>query len=164
MEQGVTFLLHYLDGYLTLGHPGTQECYNNMQLILTTCKILGVSLALEKVESPVTSLKFLGIVIDTVRMEAHLPTDKLMNYFQHLVAEWLPKGNATKQEILSLVGLLQHAAKVVWPGRIFVRYMHNVAARAHELDYYTRVDREFKTDLYWWHTFLGNGIGLVYYG
>ena len=76
-QQGVTFLLHYLDDYLTLGHPGTRECYNNLQLILATCKMLGVPLALEKVEGPVTSLKFLGIVIDTARMEARLPTDKL---------------------------------------------------------------------------------------
>ena len=45
----VTFLLHYLDDYLTLGHPDTQECYNNLQLILTTCEILSVPLAQEKV-------------------------------------------------------------------------------------------------------------------
>ena len=29
-EQGVTNLLHYLDDYLTLGHPSSQECYNNL--------------------------------------------------------------------------------------------------------------------------------------
>ena len=161
-QQGVTFLLHYLDDYLTLGHPGTRECYNNLQCILATCKMLGVPLALEKVEGPVTSLKFLGIVIDTARMEARLPTDKLEK-IRCLVAEWLPKTNATKRNILSLVGLLQHAAKVVRPGRIFVRYMYNVAARVQELDYYTRLDKEFKTDLCWWHTFLGewNGVSLL---
>ena len=47
-EQGVTYLLHYLDDYLTLGYPGSQECCNNLQAILTTCKILGVPLALER--------------------------------------------------------------------------------------------------------------------
>ena len=110
----------------------------------------------------VTSLKFLGIVIDMVRMEARLPTDKLEK-IRCLVAKWLPKTNATKRNILSLVGLLQHAAKVVHPGRIFVRYMYNVAARVQELDYYARLDKEFKTDLCWWHTFLGerNGASLL---
>ena len=51
-----------------------------------------------------------------------------------------------------------------WPGRIFVRFMYNVAARVHELDYYTRLDREFKTDLCWWHTFLEewNGVSLLH--
>ena len=122
-QQGVTFLLHYLDDYLTLGHPGSQECHNNLQVILATCEMLGVPLALEKVEGQVTSLKFLGIVIDTVCMEARFPTEKLDRIWC-LVAEWLPRFNATKREILSLVGLLQHSAKVVHPGHIFVRYIH----------------------------------------
>ena len=51
--------------------------------------------SLRKVEGPVTSLKFLGIVIDTFGMEAWLPTDKL-DRVGHLVAEWLPRSNATK--------------------------------------------------------------------
>ena len=75
-----------------------------------------VPLALEKVEGPVTSFKFLCIGIDTVGMEAQLPTDKLDRVWR-LITEWLPpRSNITKQEILSLVGLLQHAAKVVCPG------------------------------------------------
>ena len=124
--------------------------------------MLGVPLALEKVEVPVTSLKFLGIVIDTVRMEARLPTEKLDRIWC-LIAEWLPRSNVTKREILSSVALLQHAAKVVHPGRIFVRYMYNVAARVCELDYYVQLEREFKADLCWWYNFLGewNGISLL---
>ena len=94
-EQGVTYLLYYLDDYLTLGYHGSQKCCNNLQTILATCKILRVHLALEKVEGPVTSLKFLGIVIDTVGMETCLPTDKL-DRARRLVAKWLPRSNATK--------------------------------------------------------------------
>ena len=62
-----------------------------------------------------------------------------------------------------MIGLLQHAAKVVQLGRIFVKYMYNVAARVCELDHYVQLDREFKSDLCWWHTFLGewNGITLL---
>jgi len=33
--------------------------------------------ALEKVEGPLTFLPFLGIVLDTTRMEARLPEEKL---------------------------------------------------------------------------------------
>ena len=153
-EQGVTFLMHYLDDYLTLGHRGSQECENNLQTILATCRVLGVPLALEKVEGPVTTLKFLCIIIDTVRMEAWLPIDKL-DRIRGLVAEWLPKTKATKREILSLVGLLQHTAKVVHPGRIFVKCMYNVAAKVRKLDYYVCLNRDFKSDLCWWHVFLG---------
>ena len=87
-------------------------------------------------------------------MEARLPTDKLDRVWC-LVAEWLPRSNAAKEEILSL---LQHAAKAV---HVFVRYMYNMAARVCELDHYVRLDREFKSDLCWWHTFLREWNGII---
>ena len=67
------------------------------------------------------------------------------------VDKWLGKQSATKREILSLVGLLQHAAKVVRPGRTFVRHMYCTAAKVQEFNYYTRPSKEFRSDLYWWH-------------
>ena len=39
--------------------------------------MLGIPLAIEKVDGPTTVLDFLGIVLDTECMEAHLPKDKL---------------------------------------------------------------------------------------
>ena len=41
--------------------------------------------------------------------------------------------------------------------------MYATAARVNELDYYTRLGREFKSDLAWWHTFLvsWNGLSLL---
>ena len=68
--------------------------------------------------------------------------------------ERLGKRSATKKEILSFVGLLQHAAKVVRPGRTIVRRMYCTAAKVQELDYYTRL--EFRSDLYCWYIFLRN--------
>ena len=70
------------------------------------------------------------------------------------VHEWLLKKSATKREILSLVGLLQHATKVVRPGRSFLSRMYSTAARVPELHYYTRLNKEFRSDLAWWHLFL----------
>ena len=84
------------------------------------CERLGVPLAFEKVEGPSTSFTFLGITLDTSRMEICLPDEKLL-HIRNEMLNWLPKKNATKREILSLVGLLQHASKVVRCGRTFVR-------------------------------------------
>ena len=42
------------------------------------CNDLGVPLALEKVEGPSTTISFLGILLDTVRMDIRLPEDKLV--------------------------------------------------------------------------------------
>lgn len=84
--------------------------------------MFGIPLAIEKVEGLLTVLEFLGILLDTIRMEAQLPEEKFVK-IQATIHEWLGKKKATKREILSLVGLLQHAAKVVRPGRTFVRHI-----------------------------------------
>ena len=106
------------------------------------CHGLGVPLALEKVEGPTTSLPFLGIILDSERLEAHLPEDKLIR-IQRLLVTWLDKKKATKCEILFLVRLLQHAAKVVRCGRSFVSRMYATAAKVQELDYFTRLNNDF---------------------
>ncbi len=152
-HQGVSYLIHYLDDYLTAGAPDSPECLHNLQITIQTCQALGVPLAIEKVAGPAPVLEFLGILLDTARMEARLPEEKLTRTHQE-VSEWLGRKNATKREILSLVGILQHAAKVVRPGRTFVRRMYSVAARVRELDYYTRLNKGFRSDLHWWHIFL----------
>jgi len=73
---------------LTLGPPGSLTCLNNLDTLIQICDYLGVPLALEKVESPAATLSFLGIVLDTVKMEARLPQEKLLKFHQE-VAMWL---------------------------------------------------------------------------
>ena len=79
-------------------------------------------------EGPTQSLTFLGITLDTHCMEARLPPDKLQG-IRSQVAAWLRTKNATKRDILSLVGLLLHATKVVKPGRTFVTLMYAAATK-----------------------------------
>ena len=106
--------------------------------------MLGIPLALDEVVGPSTALEFLGIVLDTECVEARLPCDKLSRT-QTTIGEWLNKRSTTRREILSLVGVLQHVAKVVCPGRTFVCCMYSVAARVQELDYFTHLNKEFKS-------------------
>ena len=92
-------------------------------------------------------------------MEIRLPEDKLSR-IQQTLAHWQQKKTATKREILSLVGLLQHATKVVKCGRTFTARMYATAAKVKELHYYTRLNKEFRSDLAWWHTFVQHWNGL----
>jgi len=121
-------LLHYLDDFLLLGPPNSLICQNNLTTIKEVCLQLGVPLALEKVEGPSDLLTFLGIALDTQHMEASLPPDKLQ-CIHSKVSSWLMKKKTTKREILSLLGFLQHATKVVKPGRTFISQMYFTAAR-----------------------------------
>ena len=161
-QQGISHLLHYLDDFLILGPPASNVCQQHLDAVKQVCDMLGVPLALEKVEGPTTCLSFLGITLDTVNMEARLPEEKLQR-IQLLVAEWLDKKKATKRRILSLVGQLQHATKVVKHGRIFVARLYSTAAKVREMDFYTRLNMDFRSDICWWHVFLQhwNGISLL---
>ena len=155
-------VLHYLDDFLTLGPPESTVCAHNLDTIKDVCSFLGIPLALEKVEGPSACLSFLGITLDTQRMEARLPDEKLQR-IRTVVAAWLSRKKATKQEILSLVGLLQHATKVVKPGRTFVARMYSKAARLKKLSHFTRLTKDFHSDLRWWHLFIStwNGVSFL---
>jgi len=98
------------------------SCSNNLQIIHEVCSHLGISLALKKVEGSSEILTFLGITLDTHRLEAQLPPSKLQR-IRNEVKVWLKKENATKKSILSLDGLLKHATKVVKPSRTFISRM-----------------------------------------
>jgi len=87
-------------------------------------------------------------------MEIRLPQDKFTRRIQEMLVKWLHKKKATKKKILSLVGLLQHATKVVRPGRTFVARMYTTAAKLQKMHFYTRLNREFCSDVIWWHIFL----------
>ena len=154
-HNGVTPLLHYLDDFLTLGPPDSDVCHHNLTTLKHLCHTLGVPLALEKVEGPSIFRHHSGF-------RTYGGSDKL-DRIKGLLTTWLDKKKATKREILSLVGLLQHAAKVVRCGRSFVSRMYATAARVQELEYFTRLNSDFRSDLWWWQTFLveWNGISLL---
>ena len=163
-QHGLSFLIHYLDDFLTMGPPSSPTCQRNLDTLVQICNYLGVPLALEKVEGPSTALPFLGIELDTIRMEARLPEAKLSKLKEE-VSQWIYRTDAKKQEILSLVGSLQHATKVVRCRRAFVSRMYTTAAKLKKLHYHGRLNLEFRSDLCWWHTFLTqwNGLSLLHW-
>ena len=109
----------------------------------------GVPLALEKLEGPATSIIFLGITLYIARMEIKLPQVKLFR-IQESLFKWLGNKSATKK-IPYLVGLLWHAARAIRCRHTFMAWMHATAAKVKELYFFTRLDKEFQSDIAWWH-------------
>ena len=153
LQEGVSILLHYLDDFLTMGRELLLECWNNLEKLVQLCQRLGLPLKWQKLECPATILVFLGILLDTQKMEMHLPEEKLRE-LRLLIQKWLSRKSGKKHEILSLIGKLSHAAKIIVPGRIFLRRMIDVAHRIKHLDHWVHLNHEFKSDLAWWHTFI----------
>ena len=128
-QKGAFPTIHYLDDFLTMGPAKSLTCHRNLEIMMEVLEQLGIPLALDKLEGPSHRLTFLGIILDTEQMQARLPEDKLSR-IKHQLSTWLHRKNATKRQILSLVGLLQHACKVVRPGRMFVARMYSTAAKS----------------------------------
>ena len=76
-QRGVAHVYHYLDDFITLGESGADTCSKNLQLILDVCRELGVTVALEKCAGPAVCIVFLGIELDSEKLEMRLPLDKL---------------------------------------------------------------------------------------
>lgn len=102
-QREVCFIAHYLDDFMTFGPPGSSECQRNVQVILDTCKELGVPLADEKQEGPTTKLMLLSTQIDTE--EATPPPEKLLR-LQQGVVKWVSKKSRTHKDLESKPGTL----------------------------------------------------------
>jgi len=65
----------------------------------------------------------------------------------------------TKRELLSLIGKLSFACKVVPAGRIFLRWLIDVSCSVSKLHHHIRVTSEACQDLIWWSNFLPSWSG-----
>ena len=65
-------LLHYLDGYFTVGPPDSPVHANNIVTMIAAYKKLGFAVNPEKVTKPATTTNFLRVDIDSVTMEARI--------------------------------------------------------------------------------------------
>ena len=162
LNRGVSFVIHYLDDFLTVGSPMIEQCKKNLELICAVCEELGIPLKLSKVEGPSTEIIFLGIVLNTVSLEIRLPVEKIC-HLKGLWATWKNKRSCTKRELLSLIGKLSHACKVVVAGRLFLRRMIDAAKKIRRLNHWVHLNAEFHSNLEWWSVFLDywNGRSLM---
>ena len=68
-----------------------------------------------------------------------------------------------KCQLLSLIGQLQHAYRVVRVGRPFLRHLIDLSTVAKQLHHHIYLNRAAQSDLLWWDTFLGvwNGVSMM---
>ncbi len=155
-------LMHYIDDYLVVHPAGDQARAAAVRdLVLRVFKLLGVPIAMPKLEGPVTALTYLGILLDTVTMTARLDATRL-DELRALLAAWATKATCTRKELQSLVGKLTFATRVVRPGRLFTVRMFALLAATHDRTVIT-LSPEFALDLAWWQQFITrwNGISLL---
>ena len=121
----------------------SEECAASLEILLETCKELGIPVAVHKCMGPTTYLVFLGILIDTHKMEISLPEENL-EQLKEILAAWKDRKDCTKRELQSLIGHLQHAATVVRPGRRFIQSMISLLHVAHKPHHHIRLNTSFR--------------------
>ena len=161
-NHGITHLLHYLDDYLIVGPPSSPDYHMHLNNMLAVCEHLGFPIATDKLEGPATCITFLGIAIDADRQELRLPADKLQALNLEL-AQWLTARKTTKRNLLSLIGKLSFAAKVVPAGRLFFRRLIDLSTTATRLHHRIRLNCDARADIQWWSSFLPQWNGVSYF-
>jgi len=76
-RQGVSWVAHYLDDYITMGPLSTAVCQKNLDVMLMLCRRLGIPVAPAKCEGPSTILVYLCFELDTDNLVVRLPQAKL---------------------------------------------------------------------------------------
>ena len=120
--EGIENQLHYLDDFLFIGRPSSNQGQEYRAVALQSLAKLGIPVAAHKTQGPSSSLTFLGILLDTTTFELHLPDDKLTR-LQEALQQWSRKRSCTKKELESFLGHLSHAATVIPQGRVFLRQL-----------------------------------------
>ena len=159
---GVETLLHYLDDFLIVVLPASEQCSEDLRKLLHVFARLRIPVAMEKLEGPTTRLTFLGIELDTHLMVLRLPQEKLRE-LRTLLAQWCTWRYCHTRDLQLLVGKLQHACKVVRPGRTFLRRMFELLKGTRRHQPFIRLNAAFRSNLTWWHSFLEhwNGISML---
>ena len=82
-----------------------------------------------------------------------LPEEKLHS-LKELLQRWRTNMACRKRELLSLLGLLNHACKAVRAGRSFLRRLIDESTKAKRLEHFIKLNEEARSDLEWWHCFV----------
>jgi len=161
-NHSVSDIVHYLDDFILAGPPDSSVCAQDLATSLIVCNKLGLPLHPKKCEGPATSLVVLGILLNSEDLTARLPEDKLIA-LKSLIQSWVPRRWCNRHQLESLIGHLHHAAKVVWPGRSFIRRMIDLLCCFRNKNHPIRLNKEFRQDLLWWHTFLTHWHGVQFW-
>ena len=151
---GIKFMLHVLDDFMFLSID-EETCEADLRKFIMLCEDIGVPLAPEKTEWPAMLMIFLGILLNSIKMEATLPDEKVTKCKKEIRA--LLHSNVKRvqlQKLQSVIGLLNFACRVVSPGRAFLRRLIDRTCKIKSKFHRVRVTEEMKLDLKMWLKFL----------
>ena len=139
-------ILAYIDDFCG-AHATFDEAMHAFATFESLCETLGLKTAPEKSAYPSTTMEWLGFSFNTKSMEITIPQQKLKEVLS-LTESWTTRTHATRRDLQSLAGKLNHVALCVLPARRFMaRILANL--RAAPQTGYVKVDEEASRDVAW---------------
>ena len=148
---GYCHVINYIDDFLVYGES-FEQCQEAQTILIHLLGQLGFHVSWKKCTSPATSIRYLGIIFDSISMEMSVPQDKLDKLHSE-IKFFDNKSRATKRQIQRLCGILSHCAKVIKGGRTFSRRVIDLLKGLPEGNPRIRLSQDFKDDLTWWKEF-----------
>ena len=158
-SHGFPDLFNYVDDIIYCGIPSKIE--PAFKFLVDLLHHLGLDINPKKLVAPSTAMVCLGILVDTKTRTMSIPPEKLDNIV-NMCAQWQNKKFCSKRELQSLLGSLLYGSKCVKPARTFLNRMLHFL-RSIQNDSFTKLTEDFCKDLNWFHTFLQQFNGVVYY-
>ena len=112
-NHGLQPAIHILDHFF-IAESSRLACLTSFSTPLLVFMSLRAPVVVSKTISPSQEIEFMGIILDSIRMEARLPQDKLSKIYD-LLTSFKKCRSVCLVELQSLIGTLQFACKVVDP-------------------------------------------------
>ena len=158
---GLCHVIHILDDFF-LAEKTKFDCLGSFTTLLKVFMSLRVPTVASKTLGPSQVLEFMGVVLDSNRMEARLPEDKLARIRQ-LLDSFTDRRSARLLDLQSLIGTLQFACRVVVPGRTFLQRIINLTRGVKNRFHHIRLNKEFSRDIQMWKVFLAQWNGRSFF-
>lgn len=142
-------LRRYLDDFLMI-FPSDYNIAVASEQFDGICNQLGFTEAREKSKDG-TCVDYLGLILDTVKMEARLPEEKKTRALNG-INDILALQSVTLKQLEKLLGLLEFCVAVFPLGRPFLRHVWNMFRRGRS--WRQRLTTAARQDLQWWQQFL----------
>ena len=130
------------------------QCLSSFSTLLCLFMSVNACVVASNILGPSQVLEFMGIQLDSTRMEARLPEDKLL-HTRELLNSFAERRSVRLLELQSLIGTLQF----VVPGRTFLQWMIDLTSSVRNRFHHIRLNKEFFKDLNMWKAFLAGWNG-----
>ena len=151
----------YIDDVIVL-FPSKAEALAGLDIILTTCRELGLPLNPDKIQPPSQSFKYLGWYVCTRSMVVSVDPDKrqlVLDQLHTITARAhqrrqhphrTRRAKASRRQLASLAGRLQWLAEAIPGARPRTHLIHALTAKLRRPWHVARLSVQVIADLTWW--------------